>query len=78
MSKMCFCSISLELVFLQPVIFLQICNRVMTLDNYQTFDSAQYLENKCIEFHQFVNAFIFIRSGLRLLPPIFCLFVVEL
>ena len=49
----------------------------MALDNYQNFDSAQYLENKCIEF-QFLNAIIFLRSRLGLLPPIFCLFVAEL
>ena len=36
---------------LSPVIFLQICTRVMALDLCQNFVSAQYLANKSIEFH---------------------------
>ena len=51
----------------------------MALDRHQNFVSSQYLEYKWIEFHlNEVNAFIFIRSRLGLLHPIFCLFVAEL
>ena len=38
--------------------FSQICNRAMALDWCQIFISSQYLENKWIEFHQIMYAFI--------------------
>ena len=58
--------------------FAQICNRVMALDKCQIFVSAQYFENKWIEFTKFLYALILTRSRLGLLPVIFRKFVKEL
>ena len=63
MSNFCFGSISLEQIYrispklnmylswlgLLPVIFFQVCNRIMALDGYQNFIFTQYLENKWME-----------------------------
>ena len=86
MSEFCFCAISSDFPaqYLQNLSFLLHENRcsgdiVRFSDNSslgQNFVSAQYLENKLTEFHQY--AFILTGSSLGLLAFVFCLFVTEL
>ena len=39
---------------------LLFCNRFMALDIHQKFVSAHYFENKCIEFHQILQMYLYL------------------
>ena len=60
------------------ILLLHIYTRVIALDSWQSFFSAQYLENKLTKFHQILYAFILTRSILGLLHAIFPTFVLQL
>ena len=77
MTKICIC-FDMDKIYIGIVTchFSQICNSVKALDGYQNFVSAQYLENKWMEFHPILYyAFILARSGL--LPVTFLNFLLK-
>ena len=58
--------------------FLQICNRVMTLDSRQSLDFTQYLENEDRMRRNFVYTLSLTRSTLALKIIVFHKFATEL